>query len=71
MVILHAHQMKQELIAHCTVQRVIVFQKDQVQTTIVHMRMVSGSRLTLQSGLAALVSLTVTKMNLQFIKHYV
>lgn len=71
MVILHAHQMKQELIAHCTVQRVTAFQKDRVKTTIVHMKMVSGSHLILQSGLAALVSLTVTKMNLQLMKHYI
>jgi len=63
--------MNQELTAHCTVQRVIAFQKDQVKTTIVHMRMVSGSHLILQSGLAALVSLTVLKMSLQLIKHYV
>lgn len=69
MVILHAHQMKQELIAHCTVQRVTAFQKDRVKTTIVHMKMVSGSHLILQSGLAALVSLT--KMNLQLMKHYI
>lgn len=71
MVILHAHQMKQGLIAHCTVQRVIAFQKDQVKTTIARMRMVSGSHLTPQNGLAALVSLIVTKMNLQLIKQYV
>lgn len=71
MVILRAHQMKQELIAHCTVQRAIAFQKDQVKTTIVPMRMVSGNRLILQNGLAALVSLTVIKTNLQLIKHYV
>lgn len=69
MVILHAHQMKQELIAHCTVQRVTAFQKDRVKTTIVHMKMVSGSHLILQSGLAAFVSLT--KMNLQLMKHYI
>lgn len=71
MVILYAHQMKQELIAHCTVQRVTAFQKDQAKTTIVHMTMVSGSLLILQSGLAALVSLTFTKMNLQLMKQYV
>lgn len=69
MVIFCAPQMKQELIAHCTVQRVTAFQKEQVKTTIVHMMMVSGSHLILQSGLAALVSLTVTRMDLQLMKH--
>lgn len=71
MVILYAPQMKQELIAHCTVQRVTAFQKDQVKTIIVHMMMVSGSHLILQSGLAALVSITFTKMNLQLMKYYI
>lgn len=71
MVISYAHQMKQELIAHCAVQRVTAFQKDQVKTTIVHMMMASGSHLILQSGLVALVSLAVTKINLQLMKHYI
>lgn len=69
MVILNAHQMKLELIAHCTVQKVTAFQKDQVKTTIVHMWMVFGSHLILQGGLTALVSPIVTKINLQPMKH--
>lgn len=68
MEILHAHQMKKVLIAPCAVQRVTAFQKDQMKTTTVHMRMVSGSHLILQSGLTALVSLTVVIFSLCFVK---
>lgn len=71
MVILHADQMKQELIALCNVQRVTAFQKDRVKITTVHMRMVSGNHLILQSGLIAPVSLIVTKISLQLVKHYI
>lgn len=68
MAILHAQQMKKVLIVHCAVQRVTAFQKDQMKTTIVPMRMVSGSHLILQNGLTALVSLTVIIFSLCFVK---
>lgn len=66
MAILHAHQMKWVLIVRYTVQRVTASQRDQVKTTTVRMRMVSGSHLTLQSGLTALVSLNI--FSLCFVK---